>query len=652
MSRAKVQGWSEQGGSTITVNSTTYTYQESFVSCTVTVYLAGTITPAAIYGDNIGTVKANPFTASATGYWFFYADAGRYDVRFSGGTIATPFTLGDFVIFDQADMWINVKASPYNATGDGSTDDTAAIQSAIDAAELLGGFSASGCTVYFPDGRYLISSSLTVTEMRIKFLGNGRNISRIFCNTDSISMIVVSAALFEISDMSVIGNGDAALYGVGATTTGLTLTGSAGTGANDCDSEVIDTDFSGHSVALLFTGRNVKVVNALFQSSLDGIKAGTPAGADFRGLEVRGCRFHSMGTVNVARCINIPGATNFVDLVVEGNYCDNSNLFISGYAANVSIKGNHISRAFGGILIDQTGHAITMDRQAGSLVGNTVAFYPPSSGLVPTGYSGISVAGGRWIISENDVEWSPRHGIALSGLDRGTVVEGNRVYEAGVDAAATYDGIYADGTAVWLSLIGNRIQKNTIDTRYGIHALGNDTFLFGNATQNFDVGDAFFYDTADANNIGYFGDTRIYDQSPRQHYGTAAPTGPNEGRWTRGDIIWNTSVTTNAPVGWICIGNGTPGTWEPFGVTGQLSANAAWDPASIADGEVTSTTMTVTGAVVGNSVAVGFSGNVPAGALLCGSVTAASTVTVTLFNKTGGALDLPAGTIRADVWKH
>ncbi|HZM78500.1 MAG TPA: right-handed parallel beta-helix repeat-containing protein [Candidatus Limnocylindrales bacterium] len=55
---------------------------------------------AEIYSDDAGTVKANPFSTPQDGTWYFYAEDGRYDVRFSGGGIATPFTIGDLQAFD------------------------------------------------------------------------------------------------------------------------------------------------------------------------------------------------------------------------------------------------------------------------------------------------------------------------------------------------------------------------------------------------------------------------------------------------------------------------------------------------------------------------------------------------------------------------
>ncbi|KKK79698.1 hypothetical protein LCGC14_2830900, partial [marine sediment metagenome] len=100
--RERVSGWCEQGGNTITTGGLTSveSVQESFASCTVTVYDVGTLDLASIFSDDSGTVKSNPFTASSTGFWFFLADDARYDLRFSGGGISTPFTIGDILLND------------------------------------------------------------------------------------------------------------------------------------------------------------------------------------------------------------------------------------------------------------------------------------------------------------------------------------------------------------------------------------------------------------------------------------------------------------------------------------------------------------------------------------------------------------------------
>lgn len=87
--------------------------------------------------------------------------------------------------------------------------------------------------------------------------------------------------------------------------------------------------------------------------------------------------------------------------------------------------------------------------------------------------------------------------------------------------------------------------------------------------------------------------------------------------------------------------------------TGLIAASVAtksWDPDAVADGTVTSTTVTVTGAKLGDFALASFSLAVAAGGILAAQVTAADTVTVTLFNKTGSSLDLAAGTLSAMVF--
>lgn len=79
----------------------------------------------------------------------------------------------------------------------------------------------------------------------------------------------------------------------------------------------------------------------------------------------------------------------------------------------------------------------------------------------------------------------------------------------------------------------------------------------------------------------------------------------------------------------------------------MLSGSTAWDPGSLLNGAMTSTTVTVVGAVVGDFVDVTFSSLTAAGWLISGIVTAAATVTVTLTNATGATVDLPSGTLRA-----
>lgn len=100
----RASGFVEKGVTTISINGVTSaaSVQRAYPSSTVTVYAAGTTNLSTIYSDNSSTPKANPFTASADGSWFFYAADGRYDVKFSGGGITTPWTLSDVLLDDAA----------------------------------------------------------------------------------------------------------------------------------------------------------------------------------------------------------------------------------------------------------------------------------------------------------------------------------------------------------------------------------------------------------------------------------------------------------------------------------------------------------------------------------------------------------------------
>jgi hypothetical protein len=81
----------------------------------------------------------------------------------------------------------------------------------------------------------------------------------------------------------------------------------------------------------------------------------------------------------------------------------------------------------------------------------------------------------------------------------------------------------------------------------------------------------------------------------------------------------------------------------------RLTSTATYDPPSIAAGASASTTVTVTGALLGQQAAAAFSLSL-GGLYMTASVTAADTVTVTLVNPTAGTIDLASGTLSAFAW--
>lgn len=200
--RGKLNGSCQDGNKTVNTLSAVSTtkVQGSFPSCRVTVYLAGTVTPATLYSNSSGTGLANPFTAAATGQWGFYADDGAYDVQMDQGGIVTPFTISGFYLFDgtpflaspsnsiprgikdkEADI-LSVK--DFGAKGDGTTDDTTAINNAIAHSYAGTGSGAStnpAVCIYFPEGIYVTTAALSYNHTvcltgwnyRIKYTGGG-----------------------------------------------------------------------------------------------------------------------------------------------------------------------------------------------------------------------------------------------------------------------------------------------------------------------------------------------------------------------------------------------------------------------------------------------------------------------------------------------
>ncbi len=145
---------------------------------TITVFIAGTLTLAVLFSDNLATPTplANPFLGTSTvpgpgGLFFFYADDGRYDVQVSLGTPAIP---APYIL--AGDVLLNLFALSVNAVEDcgadptGLTDTTVAAQCAIDLGET------EGRAVRFPAGTYSLTAPLVPHDDLVLF-GDGQELT-------------------------------------------------------------------------------------------------------------------------------------------------------------------------------------------------------------------------------------------------------------------------------------------------------------------------------------------------------------------------------------------------------------------------------------------------------------------------------------------
>lgn len=191
--RARVSGYCEQGGQVVVTaaQQSTTKVQQSYPSCTITVYLTGTVTPSTIYADNSGTSLANPFSASKTGYWFFYINNGTYDIKASGGGIPAPITWGAVSVFDPFSF---ASVEDYGAFGDGINSDCPGFQNAI----------ASGVKTIFAtqSTHYYLPCTLTFLSGQAMQWGAG---------VHTINGIIIpdSTTLKTAGNVSFIGQGSA-----------------------------------------------------------------------------------------------------------------------------------------------------------------------------------------------------------------------------------------------------------------------------------------------------------------------------------------------------------------------------------------------------------------------------------------------------------
>lgn len=119
----------------------------------------------------------------------------------------TPAGAGAVARTVQAKLRESVSVKDFGAVGDDTTDDTAAIQAAINSISLI-----NGGSVYFPAGRYKVTSQLNITTDNLTLHGDGQRSStiRVYHNTgygirvqDSVNPGTDPVFNFNMLDMCV-----------------------------------------------------------------------------------------------------------------------------------------------------------------------------------------------------------------------------------------------------------------------------------------------------------------------------------------------------------------------------------------------------------------------------------------------------------------
>lgn len=140
----------------------------AIVGASITVYNAGTLTGATLYSDAIGTPIAGSVVQSgARGEFSFFASAAQYDLSITATGYGTATVSGVWVVaVDGLSPYFDARV--LGATGNGSDDDTDALQDGLTAA------AAEGMAFYIPSlgAHYVINDELTVPD-NVSIIGDG-----------------------------------------------------------------------------------------------------------------------------------------------------------------------------------------------------------------------------------------------------------------------------------------------------------------------------------------------------------------------------------------------------------------------------------------------------------------------------------------------
>lgn len=315
---------------------------------------------ATIYSDNGVTQTNNPLTTDASGRFSFYAADGRYSLTISKTGVITQLTLTDSVhLWDPADATAEQLATnvsftqsgtgavsrtaqakmrdvysvkDFGAVGDGTTDDRAAIQAAMDAM-------TAGQALYFPTttgSTYykVTTSALTIQKVNnLVFYGAGRRASKIAQATAGVDLFDTNNAWATATngmvfrDLWLEATADAR-YGINLKATHRSL-------IQNCRI----SNFGATNGAGLRTDDSliVTVDGCDFDSNYDGISDGTGSNTAPNGWQITNCIFETSDRYAINFTV-LTGST-ISGNVIEGNL--KGGIRLNGNCNGIAITGNY-----------------------------------------------------------------------------------------------------------------------------------------------------------------------------------------------------------------------------------------------------------------------------------------------------------------------
>jgi len=362
---------------------------------------------------------------------------------------------------------INVKDSRFGATGDGSTDDTAAIQQALDEAD-------DGAVVFFPSGTYLVGSataSILTGRTGVTLAGAGSTASTIRVAPTSTATRLLNFSRASDSGVRDLGFEAAGNAAVLSAVYAAALRGQQNIWVRSCRF----TDFmpgqttTTYAAVYTWTSDGVHVLDSEFSGCGRAVTIDQPEGP----CEVSGNRVAADGTTTMATGIFVrrSSGVSVGHVVVSGNTVSGAMNDPGGVGAeghgiavyrcqDVRVVDNHSSGNGRGVLVSNQsfgalvqGNTCVDNHDAGIRCEPEITSQDVSVGA--NGVSrGITIIGNT--CRENRAIGTPTGansgiGIAIS-YAAGSTVAGNIVRDN------SGDGIVCDSSRV--SIVGNVISNN------------------------------------------------------------------------------------------------------------------------------------------------------------------------------------------------
>jgi hypothetical protein len=571
----------------------------------------------------------------------------------------------------------------HGATGDGVTDDTSAIQNAIFALPAAGG------AVYFPAGTYVVTSLPILSGSSILFYGEGsgasilkqkastsvsmvRNLTGVagdiqfrdmgFDGNETNQTSWTTAAMelkcvrFRVESCAFVGTKHAAINLDEVEQTARILNSTftemaehGGAGGQDTTAILIN--------ATTIAPADISVIGNFFQAdapSADGKSPGgvmiNPGTAHSHRVIVSNNVFKGIGqdfASNFTSCVQL--YRNAGESVIQGNkFYDtayraiaaqrSSNLLITD---NI-IKGESTTKAIQAIEVTGRNDSGVIDQHRIIISRNIIHNMPSCAGV----FLNFAAGGeGNDIQVIDNIMEDIDSGITLSHVHGGTLVRGNIIQDVsgGGSSDDAIRGIDCEG---WVHISGNYI--NDVTNQQAI------TFNSG-APQAVEV-------VVSENSIEAVSANAIVLKDIDRAIVTN-----NVFRGTPGTIAAGVLRLDNIPYAEVH-GNIAPAaattviasvtTFQEYGNSWDtsfrqsFSASKTWDPANMVNGATETTTITISGAVVGDPVEASHDQLGANDILISAHVQSANTVLVILMNKTGLAQNLPSGTLQATVFQY